>query len=409
MLKLSKQSSIAPIEPLWTVGAIFLRFNLYISRIIYNFAQPINNEDMYDQIREEIIYLMVYSAVTALNLVACCYLLFRRANAIVPSVTSPVRLRRWTAAFMGASTLSHLWFMPLIYLTDTEAIKTTYFVGTLLDLLTVFPLSIAILFTMLQDRRRPLWPIAVMMAPLVIGITVCIATSSDAFLPVIYTYYLLMIVGLVIYFVRATRQYGRWLRDNYADLEHKEVWQSLVVLAIILSGFCLYTFEIHDLFFKYAMQFNGIILVSFLVWRVESLSDLSINKPQSIITEREELAEDKIGPLLQRHCIETRLYLQYDLSAQQLCKAIGTNRYYLSQYFSRKGLTYNAYINGLRIDYFISRYQQAVADRQQFTLKQLALDSGFRNYSTFSNAFKQRTGKSVTTWMQDYRGERAEG
>ena len=30
--------------------------------------------------------------------------------------------------------------------------------------------------------------------------------------------------------VRALRQYGRWLRDNYADLEHKEVWQSFVVL-----------------------------------------------------------------------------------------------------------------------------------------------------------------------------------
>ena len=34
--------------------------------------------------------------------------------------------------------------------------------------------------------------------------------------------------------VRALRLYGRWLRDNYADLEHKEVWQSFIVLAILL-------------------------------------------------------------------------------------------------------------------------------------------------------------------------------
>jgi hypothetical protein len=37
--------------------------------------------------------------------------------------------------------------------------------------------------------------------------------------------------------VRALRLYGRWLRDNYADLEHKEVWQSFTVLGIFLLMF----------------------------------------------------------------------------------------------------------------------------------------------------------------------------
>ena len=47
-------------------------------------------------------YIMLYSATAMLSLVACCYLLFRRANAIAPNVTPPVRLRRWTAAFFAA-------------------------------------------------------------------------------------------------------------------------------------------------------------------------------------------------------------------------------------------------------------------------------------------------------------------
>lgn len=64
--------------------------------------------------------------------------------------------------------------------------------------------------------------------------------------------------------VRATRQYGRWLRDNYADMEHKEVWQSLVVLGIILLAFCFYAFELQDSFYKYATQVNVIILTCFL-------------------------------------------------------------------------------------------------------------------------------------------------
>ncbi len=61
--------------------------------------------------------------------------------AIAPDVTSPVRLRHWTAAFLGACTLSHIWYMPLIYLTSSEDIMTLYFVCALLDFLTVFPLA----------------------------------------------------------------------------------------------------------------------------------------------------------------------------------------------------------------------------------------------------------------------------
>ena len=35
---------------------------------------------------------------------------------------------------------------------------------------------------------------------------------------VVYAYFLLVLLGLIIYMVRATRQYGRWLRDNYGRL-----------------------------------------------------------------------------------------------------------------------------------------------------------------------------------------------
>ena len=174
---------------------------------------------MYEQISGNILYLMFYAGVTVLNLIACCYLLFRRGNAIVPGVSSPLRLRRWTAAFLGACTLSHLWYMPLIYLTSSEDIMMLYFVCALFDFLTIFPLAIAVLFTMLQDRRRQLWPIALMMAPIIAGLTVCIVTHSDAIFPVLYAYYLLLIIGIIIYMVRATRQYGRWLCDNYAECD----------------------------------------------------------------------------------------------------------------------------------------------------------------------------------------------
>ena len=113
-----------------------------------------------------------------------------------------------------------------------------------------------------------------------------------------------------------------------------------------------------------------------------------------------EAAYKRIGPLLQRRCIDTQIYLQHDLTSSQLARVIGTNRYYLSQYFASQGTTYNAYINTLRINHFVEIYRDAIAHRRPFTVQQLANDSGYRSYSTFSIAFKQRMGQNVTAWMK---------
>ena len=56
---------------------------------------------MYDHIREDTLFAMLYAAVTAMALLASCYLLFRRGNAIAPDITPPARLRRWTAVYLA--------------------------------------------------------------------------------------------------------------------------------------------------------------------------------------------------------------------------------------------------------------------------------------------------------------------
>ena len=364
--------------------------------------------------------MMLYAVVAALNLVACCYLLFRRGNAFAPDITSPVRLRRWTAVFFAAMTLSHLWYMPSIFLTSSDDKMLCYNVGGMLDFLTTFPLAIVILFTMLQDRRRPLWTAWVMVVPPIVIMALNIANHSESLLPLSNAYLLLLGIGIIIYMVREVRRYGRWLRDNYADLEHKEVWQGFVVLAVILLGFGIYTSEIGGLTNKYIVQVNNILLIGYLLWRVETLSDLSIFQPQGLLMEAEDdslaiqadTAEDvendalpltirnNIGPLLKQYREEPQLYLQYDISVTQLAQQIGINRSYLSKHFALQGISYNAYINGLRIRHFIHLYHEAAATHQPVTAQQLAHQSGFRSYSTFSAAFKQSMGMTATEWMR---------
>ena len=147
-------------------------------------------------------------------------------------------------------------------------------------------------------------------------------------------------------------------------------------------------------------------MICYLLWRVETLSDLSIRQPLAVNEEENATPEnqknlDEMEVFLQKRCIDTQLYLQHDLTVSQLAQAIGTNRFYLSQYFSAQNMTYNTYINNLRIQHFVSLYHEAAAAGRDLTAQELARESGYRSYSTFSLAFKQRMGQSVTAWMRD--------
>ena len=118
--------------------------------------------------------------------------------------------------------------------------------------------------------------------------------------------------------VREVRRYGHWLRDNYADLEHKEVWKSFLVLAIMMLVLGIYASGVGGMAYEYAVQTLAIVLVCYLLWRVETLSNLSIPLSQDLsvaepaITEAEDVEDnslsqtnrENIGTLLQQHCID---------------------------------------------------------------------------------------------------------
>ena len=57
---------------------------------------------------DTILFFLLYGAGTMAALIACLYLMLRRGNAIAPEVTSPVRLRRWTAAFFAVLAIGRM-------------------------------------------------------------------------------------------------------------------------------------------------------------------------------------------------------------------------------------------------------------------------------------------------------------
>ena len=374
---------------------------------------------------EVILFFIIYGITGVIPLIAAVYLLLRRGNAFAPGVEPPVRLRRWAASFFVVSSLGHVWWY-LFYQYSGDVNSAAYVLVAVLDCVELLITMAGTLLAMLQDRRRPVWPALVALVPLLAFGGIQLFYPNQYFMQITTAYILSIYVLFSVYMVFAVRRYGRWLNDNYADLENKRVWLSQVVSLACLFLLIIYELVDTDMILLYVLHLVEIILFALLLWRVETLPLLAepstdddcaepslesieetpaepepASHPSPLTSQKGSLDLSQIEQLLAEHCVDTKLYLQHDLTLQQLAQAIGINRFYLSQYFSRQSITYNTYINNLRINYFISRYQEVVKTQRAFTVQQLASESGYRSYSTFSLAFKQRMGQTVSTWMHN--------
>ena len=370
-----------------------------------------------EQISADIIlFFILYGITGVVPFIAAVYLLLRRGNAFAPDITPPLRLRCWATAFFTVSFFGHLWWL-LFYIYSFDIHSVGYVVIVVLDCLMLLTTIAGTLLAMLQDRKRSVWPAIVAMIPFFVLGVLQIFYPDAPFMNIATVYLLTLYILFSVYMVFSVRQYGRWLNDNYADLENKKVWLTQVISLACLFLFILYSLVDTNNILLYFLHVVELVLFGLLLWRVETLPQLD-----SILVEQEncppapETSQDSNTPAqaqlpltiasnieqqLTLHCVNTQLYLQHDLTLQQLAKAVRTNRTYLSLYFSSHNTTYNAYINDLRINHFMNLYREAIDTKQSATAQQLAIDSGYRSYSTFSLAFKQRMGQSVTAWMRE--------
>ena len=201
------------------------------------------------------LFVALYVTVAMMATLAGVYLLATRGNAFTPEVTTPPRLlRRWAAAFMAAVVGSHVWWAVPVEAwawmlgavpgdgdaAGQKAVRDMACIS--LDLLTLVPLMMAWLLRLLQDRRRKVWPWLVAHLPVAVLAVVAVWRGDAGLLsgeggrpgPMVM-YQMALIAVFAACYVPALRRYKRWLLWNFADLEHKEVWQSLVVLAVIMA------------------------------------------------------------------------------------------------------------------------------------------------------------------------------
>ena len=382
---------------------------------------------------QDSLFLMLYGSVALLAVVAGLYLWLRRSNGIFPDITPPSSLRRWTAAFFLMAAMSHVWWyvLGIYWLTDDRLVRNI--TAVTLDHVLIVPLVMATMLRMLQDRRHLIWPWFLAQVPIIALAVVGIARRSEFYGFDLTTYWqVAVIIVFIAYYIYALIRYSCWLRENYADLEHKEVWQSLLFAAVLFGVYGLYFTNPGVMVREYLAQLETVVIISFLLWRVESLKSLSpgnlkkVHSPveegrdssqtypaentngktnHSHLSERDTGGEAPDGKVsvpeaLQLYCEQPRLYLQYDLTLSQLAETVGMSREALGAWFTGHDDNYNAYINRLRIDHFVSLYREAVANNRSFTVFGLAYECGYRSFLSFSTAFRKYKGIAVSAWIE---------
>ncbi len=379
---------------------------------------------------ELVYYWLTYGIMTGVMVVVAVYLLISKRSAFTDTVVRPAqkirRLAGCALAVMALEYLAMLLYIPC-YADFLDGMPPSYspqaasIVGQLYILLfqTILCWFVFSLFQGYFSMKKRYLLISVL-PPVVLLVLTVIWEYGLGGKPLLGSFSVLwaaqlfwlvyVILGCTV-FLFYMRRYRKALLDNYSDLGRKEVrWiYRLALITILYMGiyFVVYSRGEYTYWGSIIDQVCAVLLAIYIVYQVDVMeyidwtavvpvSDSSL-APADVAESVEPVpageAWDEVAvrleKMLQKHCVDAQLYLNQDLTREDLVRALGTNRTYLARYFSLKGMTFNSYINTLRIEYACSLIKEKDPQR---SLKDIALLSGFRSQEVFSRRFKMQKG-----------------
>lgn len=102
-----------------------------------------------------------------------------------------------------------------------------------------------------------------------------------------------------------------------------------------------------------------------------------------------------IATALHDNCEATLFFCTPKITLLDLAKAIGTNRTYLSKWFSDHDITFYKYINNLRIE-----YAEQLLRTTDYSISQIQEKAGFSNKTTFFKYFAEHYNCSPTEYKK---------
>ena len=236
-----------------------------------------------------------------------------------------------------------------------------------------------------------------------------ILTGSIAVLYTTIVFWALVAIRFIYRFIRQTRSYRQFIRDEYSDLEHREIrWLNRASWFIIVYGILYALSQLAGmtglLDMAYLVTAIGWAYVVYCVDNQKVVHNLITDEKVYLETMSESTGAETNGAdvdgnaepevlseleqLLQKECVENKLFLQSDLTINALAAAVRSNRTYLWRHFRDKGMNFHSYINGLRFQYA----RQLLLSRSNPNISEIARESGFGSDATFRRIFSELQG-----------------
>ncbi|AZA51757.1 AraC family transcriptional regulator [Chryseobacterium sp. G0201] len=183
---------------------------------------------------------------------------------------------------------------------------------------------------------------------------------------IIATVLLLLVIGLIIYFLIEIRR-NKDLKKQLDFFEKQKKWEQIPHLT------------------------------------VPKTEEMIIIADKSIEKDSNKISKEKEEEILQKleEWEHTDRYLNKNMSLSMLSAQMGVNTKYLSEVINNtKGKNFNGYINELRINH-IAHLLKTDSTYLNYKVSYLAEFSGFSSHSAFTTVFKSVTGMSPNVYIQE--------
>ncbi len=197
--------------------------------------------------------------------------------------------------------------------------------------------------------------------------------------------------------------YYRYVKNNDVEILNLKrvviIYVSVILIASIF--YVLWSLTITQIFL--INWFENIIWMLFAVGIIlaqyrnitQRLQRKRVVKDE--VTETQEEKYMEIAQKVENLLFNDRLYTSHQLTVNEVARRIGTNNLYISKAINLKhDMNFNSYVNKLRLEYFIEKYNEVGKD---CTIMSLAYDCGFNSKSAFNRAFKMQTNQTPTEYF----------
>lgn len=216
----------------------------------------------------------------------------------------------------------------------------------------------------------------------------------------------LFVAGTIIFLLwyRQARRYARYIRANYSNLDHIDIsWLRVVAFFFVVCQLLWVVIAV----VQHPLTDCLYYILSIILWQI-TLEYVLRQQPVTIEEETqgpiepESVREYGFAQLLPSMIEKDKLYLNPTLSLKDLAASIGTNRTYLSDYFTHVlNTTFYNYINSIRIE---KKSIPMLQDDNNYTIEVIAKESGFQSLSTFRRAFVKQVGVTPSKYRKQIKG-----